>query len=120
MPSFVIHFFLPAGHTVSPMDLKSIQSCFEEHNDYCLNGICVFHTELKMPNCRCFVGYSGERCEHLMLNSYTQYSSECYVAVGIGGGMLLIGMIAVIYCYIRKRYKETKASYKVCHGEAAV
>ncbi|XP_062813827.1 epigen [Anolis carolinensis] len=85
------------------MNLKSLQACLEEHNNYCINGNCIFHTELKMPTCRCITGYSGERCENLMLRSYSEYSYEGYIAVGIGAATLFIGIFAVIYCLIRKR-----------------
>lgn len=54
--------------------------------------------------CRCLAGYNGERCEHLTLNSYAHNSYERYIAVGIGVGILTSGILAVIYCYVRKRY----------------
>ncbi|CAM4547244.1 unnamed protein product, partial [Caretta caretta] len=88
--------------TEEPIALKLIQSCLEEHDSYCINGLCAFHNELKKPICRCLTGYSGERCEHLTLNSYALNSYERYIAVGIGAGMLLSGIIALIYCYVRK------------------
>uniref|UniRef100_A0A8C4W1K7 Epithelial mitogen n=1 Tax=Gopherus evgoodei TaxID=1825980 RepID=A0A8C4W1K7_9SAUR len=87
-----------------PIALKFMQSCLEEHDSYCINGLCAFHSELKKPICRCLTGYNGERCEHLTLNSYALNSYEHYIAVGIGTGMLLSGIIALIYCYVRKRY----------------
>ncbi|XP_053120651.1 epigen [Hemicordylus capensis] len=108
------------GYVVAPTYLKSVQSCHEEHHNYCINGLCIFHVELKTPTCRCLAGYSGERCEHLMLNSYTQFSSEHYIAVGTAAGMLLIAIAAVIYCYIRQRCRKTKSSYKVCYEKTAV
>nr|XP_032618206.1 epigen [Chelonoidis abingdonii] len=86
-----------------PIALKFMQSCLEEHDSYCINGLCAFHSELKKPICRCLTGYNGERCEHLTLNSYALISYEHYIAVGIGAGMLLSGIIALIYCYVRKR-----------------
>ncbi|CAM5139021.1 unnamed protein product, partial [Natator depressus] len=88
--------------TEEPIALKLMQSCLEEHNSYCINGLCAFHNELKKPICRCLTGYSGERCEHLTLNSYALNSYERYIAVGIGAGMLLSGIIALSYCYVRK------------------
>ncbi|XP_061448114.1 epigen [Rhineura floridana] len=108
------------GRAVGPTYLKSVQPCLEEHHNYCINGICIFLKELKVPTCRCLAGYSGERCEHLILNSYTQYSYEHYIAVGIGAGMLLMGIFAVIYCCVRKRCKKIMSSYKVCHEETTL
>ncbi|XP_074922173.1 epigen [Chelonoidis abingdonii] len=96
-----------------PIALKFMQSCLEEHDSYCINGLCAFHSELKKPICRCLTGYNGERCEHLTLNSYALISYEHYIAVGIGAGMLLSGIIALIYCYVRKRCRKLKSPYKV-------
>nr|XP_023965867.1 epigen isoform X1 [Chrysemys picta bellii] len=90
-------------YTEEPIALKLMKSCLEEHKSYCINGLCAFHSELKKPICRCLTGYNGERCEHLTLNSYALNSYEPYIAVGIGAGMLLSGIIALIYCYVRKR-----------------
>ncbi|TFK04188.1 putative bifunctional methylenetetrahydrofolate dehydrogenase/cyclohydrolase 2 [Platysternon megacephalum] len=89
-------------YTEEPIALKLMQSCLEEHDSYCINGLCAFHSELKKPICRCLTGYNGERCEHLTLNSYALNSYEHYIAVGIGAGMLLSGIIALIYCYVRE------------------
>uniref|UniRef100_A0A8C8VIX8 Epithelial mitogen n=1 Tax=Pelusios castaneus TaxID=367368 RepID=A0A8C8VIX8_9SAUR len=86
-----------------PVLLKLTQSCLGEHHSYCINGLCTFHSELRKPICRCLTGYDGERCEHLTLNSYAHNSYEQYIAVGIGTGMLLSGIIAILYCYVRKR-----------------
>ncbi|XP_077670465.1 epigen [Eretmochelys imbricata] len=102
-----------AYSTEEPIALKLMQSCLEEHDSYCINGLCAFHNELKKPICRCLTGYSGERCEHLTLNSYALNSYERYIAVGIGAGMLLSGIIALIYCYVRKRCGKLKSPYKV-------
>lgn len=60
--------------------------------------------------CRCLAGYNGERCEHLTLNSYAHNSYERYIAVGIGVGILTSGILAIIYCYVRKRYGKSEPS----------
>ncbi|XP_024433061.1 epigen isoform X3 [Desmodus rotundus] len=48
-----------------PIALKFSHSCLEDHNSYCINGACAFHHELKEAICRCFTGYTGERCRKL-------------------------------------------------------
>uniref|UniRef100_K7FNI4 Epithelial mitogen n=1 Tax=Pelodiscus sinensis TaxID=13735 RepID=K7FNI4_PELSI len=104
-------------YSEEPVALKLIQSCLEEHNSYCINGLCAFHNELKKPICRCLTGYNGERCEHLILNSYVLNSYDRYIAVGIGAGIVLSGIVALIYCYVRKRCRKLKSPYKICSGE---
>lgn len=113
-------FCFTVDYTEQPKLLKLMQSCLEEHHSYCINGLCAFHSELRKPICKCLAGYNGERCEHLTLNSYAHNSYERYIAVGIGVGMLTSGILAVIYCYVRKRCRKLKSPYKVCVGETAL
>ncbi|XP_054680114.1 bifunctional methylenetetrahydrofolate dehydrogenase/cyclohydrolase 2, mitochondrial isoform X6 [Grus americana] len=107
-------------YTEQPKLLKLMQTCLEEHHSYCINGLCAFHSELRKPICKCLAGYNGERCEHLTLNSYARNSYERYIAVGIGVGILTSGILAIIYCYVRKRCRKLKSPYKVCMGETAL
>ncbi|KAM6072026.1 uncharacterized protein LJ206_010307 isoform 7-T7 [Theristicus caerulescens] len=109
-----------ADYTEQPKLLKLMQTCLEEHHSYCINGLCAFHSELRKPICKCLAGYNGERCEHLTLNSYAHNSYERYIAVGIGVGILTSGILAIIYCYVRKRCRKLKSPYKVCTGETAL
>uniref|UniRef100_A0A671G422 Epigen n=1 Tax=Rhinolophus ferrumequinum TaxID=59479 RepID=A0A671G422_RHIFE len=95
-------------YTEGPIALKFSHPCVEDHHSYCINGVCAFHHELKKAICRCFTGYTGERCEHLTLTSYAVDSHEKYIAIGIGVGLLLSGFLSIFYCYIRKRYEKNK------------
>ncbi|XP_037685905.1 epigen isoform X1 [Choloepus didactylus] len=105
-----------AASTEEPRALKFSHPCLEDHNSFCINGVCVFHHELEKVICRCFTGYTGERCEHLTLTSYAVDSYEKYIAIGIGVGLLLSGFLAIFYCYIRKRCLKFKSPYNVCSG----
>ncbi|XP_071664013.1 bifunctional methylenetetrahydrofolate dehydrogenase/cyclohydrolase 2, mitochondrial isoform X1 [Patagioenas fasciata] len=107
-------------YTEPPKLLKLMQTCLEEHYSYCINGLCAFHSELRKPICKCLAGYNGERCEHLTLNLYAHNSYERYIAVGIGIGILTSGILAIIYCYVKKRCRKLKSPYKVCMGETAL
>ncbi|XP_025777662.1 epigen isoform X3 [Prionailurus viverrinus] len=49
-------------YTEGPIALKFSHPCLEDHNSYCINGVCAFHHELEKAICRCFTGYTGERC----------------------------------------------------------
>ncbi|XP_008054766.1 epigen isoform X2 [Carlito syrichta] len=51
-----------ADHIEDPIVLKFSHPCLEDHNSYCINGVCAFHHELEKAICRCFTGYTGERC----------------------------------------------------------
>ncbi|EGW10952.1 Epigen, partial [Cricetulus griseus] len=114
-----------------PVALKFSHPCLEDHNNYCINGVCAFHHELKKAICRCFTGYTGERCEHLTLTSYAMDSYEKYIAIGIGVGLLISAFLAVLYCYVRKSFilakdmknnneKEEEESKEEKEGEGEV
>ncbi|XP_006871624.1 PREDICTED: epigen isoform X3 [Chrysochloris asiatica] len=36
-----------------PIALKFSPPCLEDHNSYCINGVCAFHHELEKAICRC-------------------------------------------------------------------
>ncbi|KAL2780415.1 epigen isoform 5 precursor [Daubentonia madagascariensis] len=36
-----------------PIALKFSHPCLEDHNSYCINGVCAFHRELAKAICRC-------------------------------------------------------------------
>uniref|UniRef100_A0A8C6E5U4 Epigen n=1 Tax=Moschus moschiferus TaxID=68415 RepID=A0A8C6E5U4_MOSMO len=105
-----------ADYTEVPIALKFSHPCLEDHHSYCINGVCAFHHELEKAICRCFTGYTGERCEHLTLTSYAVDSYEKYIAIGIGVGLLLSGFLVIFYCYIRKRYLKLISPYNICSG----
>ncbi|XP_058402423.1 epigen [Diceros bicornis minor] len=105
-----------ADYTEGPIALKFSHPCLEDLDSYCINGVCAFHHELEKAICRCFTGYTGERCEHLTLTSYAVDSYEKYIAIGIGVGLLLSGFLAIFYCYVRKRCLKLKWAYNVCSG----
>ncbi|XP_029091197.1 epigen [Monodon monoceros] len=106
-----------AGYTEGPLALRFSHPCLEDHHSYCINGVCAFHDELEKAICRCFTGYTGERCEHLTLTSYAVDPYEKYISIGIGVGLLLSGFLVIFYCYIKKRCLKLKSPYNnVCSG----
>ncbi|XP_062964541.1 epigen isoform X1 [Cynocephalus volans] len=105
-----------ADYIEGSIALKFSHPCLEDHNSYCINGVCAFHHELEKAICRCFTGYTGERCEHLTLTSYAVDPYEKYIAIGIGVGLLISAFLAIFYCYIRKRCLRLTSPYNVCDG----
>nr|XP_033796344.1 epigen isoform X2 [Geotrypetes seraphini] len=103
--------------TKGSMDHKVVIPCLEEHQSYCIHGLCSFHKDLSLRICRCFSGYTGERCEHLTLNLHSTDSRVNYIAVGVGVGLLISGIIAFIYCIVQMRCLKSKSPYKICSRE---
>uniref|UniRef100_A0A5F8H7W8 Epithelial mitogen n=1 Tax=Monodelphis domestica TaxID=13616 RepID=A0A5F8H7W8_MONDO len=46
------YILLNAEYTEGPIALKFSHTCLADHHSYCINGICVFHHELKKATCR--------------------------------------------------------------------
>ncbi|KAM6220658.1 epigen isoform 3-T3 [Rhynchocyon petersi] len=42
-----------ADYVEEPIALKFSPPCLEDHNSYCINGVCAFHHELEKAICRC-------------------------------------------------------------------
>ncbi|CAH2301412.1 epigen isoform X1 [Pelobates cultripes] len=77
--------------------------CLDEFQHFCINGHCTFHKELRIPLCRCLSNYTGERCEQFFLASINPDDKATYLAIGIGMGLLISGLIAFIWCHVNKR-----------------
>ncbi|XP_049645825.1 epigen [Suncus etruscus] len=90
--------------------------CLEDHNSYCINGACAFHHELEKAICRCFTGYTGERCEHLTLTSQAMDTYEKYISIGIGIGLLFSVFFVTLYCHLKNRCLKSKSPYNICSG----
>ncbi|XP_075421611.1 epigen [Ascaphus truei] len=109
------------GDTTMEPVLQNVKNiCFEEYYNYCINGLCTFHKQLNLPICRCLSGYTGERCEHMVLSSYKSDDQVTYVAIGIGFGLLLSGIIGFVWCYMDKRCTKSKSTYEMCSEERAL
>ncbi|XP_010638906.1 epigen isoform X4 [Fukomys damarensis] len=53
------------NYVEGPIALRFSHPCLEDHSSYCINGMCAFHHELDQAICRCYTGYTGERCLNL-------------------------------------------------------
>ncbi|MGH0124706.1 UNVERIFIED_CONTAM: hypothetical protein FKN15_024502 [Acipenser sinensis] len=86
-----------------PRVLELLSPCSEDDQGFCMNGICSYHRELNTPTCRCHKDYTGERCQHLLLDSHTEEGPEKFIAIGVGILLLIGGTMGVLYCCIKKR-----------------
>ncbi|XP_075045646.1 epigen [Mixophyes fleayi] len=103
-------------------ELKNITqeetACPGEYASFCINGDCVFHKAVDTPLCRCSSGFTGERCEHFILPAtYGKEIEATYIAIGIGVGLLISGLIVFVLCYRQKRCKKSTQNYGMCNGE---
>ncbi|AST09418.1 secreted EGF-like protein [NY_014 poxvirus] len=75
-------------------------------NNYCINGEIINLTDIKGIYCKCFSGYTGIRCHHLILSDY-QHSKKDEMIVSPNVAIILISVIITVGC-ILSVYKFTK------------
>ncbi|XP_068947880.1 epigen isoform X5 [Petaurus breviceps papuanus] len=59
-----------AEYTEGLIALKFSHPCLADHHSYCINGICVFHHELKKAICSwnwCWIAVKSLPCSYLLL-----------------------------------------------------
>ncbi|XP_069832866.1 bifunctional methylenetetrahydrofolate dehydrogenase/cyclohydrolase 2, mitochondrial-like isoform X1 [Dendropsophus ebraccatus] len=114
----------PSG-TLSPYTIKrnSTESqehalyetrCPEDFASFCIHGHCFVLKSLGEPSCRCISGFTGERCEHIILSTTQVKEIEAtHIAIGIGVGLLISGLIAFIWFYKEKRCKKSPPNHVI-------
>ncbi|XP_060786611.1 epigen [Neoarius graeffei] len=91
--------------------------CSEEHQGYCINGLCLFPEDINTPSCKCVCrcneGYRGERCEHRNLSVGAPKSLEEAIAISCGVILLLtcVCVLGACCCY-RKWGSKPAPPYK--------
>ncbi|XP_066566929.1 epigen isoform X2 [Amia ocellicauda] len=108
------------GSTQLPHMLELLSPCTGDNQSYCMNGHCSYRTDVNKPTCRCFKNYTGERCQHLLLDSHSEENSEKLIAIGIGVFLLFCAITVTLYCCIKKRCKKEKSPYQICIQENTV
>ncbi|KAM4048908.1 epigen [Anomaloglossus baeobatrachus] len=92
--------------------------CPEDHASYCINGHCFILKSLGEPLCRCNSGFTGERCEHIILSAIQIKEMEAtHIAIGIAVGLLISGIIVIIWFYTGKRCKKSVPNHLRCNAE---
>ncbi|XP_052460008.1 epigen-like [Carassius gibelio] len=103
-----------------PRVLAVQRPCGPEHKGFCFNGSCSYSSDLKIPICRCDKMFSGERCEHAILDNRSSSSPEEVIGISCGSVLLLGSVIAVMYCCVKKRCQKSSTPYKNCGSEDLV
>ncbi|KAJ8380920.1 hypothetical protein SKAU_G00016980 [Synaphobranchus kaupii] len=110
---------LSAGSVQTPRVLKLLSLCSESDQQFCLNGQCFYHPDLNRPTCRCSQNFTGERCEHMLLDTQIEENREKLIAIGGGMALLLCCITAGIYCCLKKRCEKEKP-FQMCHSALAI
>ncbi|XP_073511409.1 epigen [Phyllobates terribilis] len=92
--------------------------CPEDLASFCINGHCIILKSLGEPLCRCNSGFIGERCEQIILSAVKVKEMEAtHIAIGIGIGLLISGLIVFIWFYKEKRCKKSAPNHLRCNAE---
>ncbi|XP_036383557.1 epigen-like [Megalops cyprinoides] len=102
----------------TPRVLKLLRPCSGDDQGFCMNGQCSIHPDLNTPVCSCPQSYTGERCQHLVLDSHGVADPEKLIAIGVAVALLLCGLIGALYCCVRKRCEKQKP-YQI-HSDLAI
>uniref|UniRef100_A0A8C9VRZ2 EGF-like domain-containing protein n=1 Tax=Scleropages formosus TaxID=113540 RepID=A0A8C9VRZ2_SCLFO len=95
------------GNPANPHALMLGSPCTGEIENFCMNGVCSYNLELNTPSCRCLPNFTGERCQHILLDSHSKESPEKLIAIGVGVALLLICLAGVLICCAKKRYSKS-------------
>ncbi|XP_073444087.1 epigen [Dendrobates tinctorius] len=86
--------------------------CPEDLASFCINGHCIILESLEEPLCRCNSEFTGERCEQIILSAIKIKEMEAaHIAIGIGIGLLISGLIVVIWLNKEKRCKRSAPNH---------
>ncbi|XP_015194549.1 epigen [Lepisosteus oculatus] len=108
------------GSTQVPLTLELLSPCAGDDQSFCMNGLCSYHKDLNKPTCRCYKNYTGERCQHLVLDSHGEESPEKLIALGVGVFLLFCAILILFCCCLKKRCVKQKSTYKICPPENTV
>ncbi|XP_076859374.1 epigen [Brachyhypopomus gauderio] len=103
---------LPVDEGEKPEVLALFKPCTEEHEGYCVNGVCYYAPDLDSPSCRCKLAFMGSRCEQMQMKTYRLSTPEELIGVICGTLLLIICIALLIYCIWRKRIFKSSIPYK--------
>lgn len=83
--------------TVTPGWSGHFSECPEDLRHYCVHGECRYIKAQRAPSCRCRAGYSGARCEYVILD-WLRADKRHLVIVCVLVGLVLIVLLVVMVC----------------------
>ncbi|XP_028318327.1 probetacellulin isoform X2 [Gouania willdenowi] len=79
--------------------------CPKELRDYCVHGECRYIQDQETPSCRCLHGYTGSRCEYVVLDWRKAEKQQIIISCVIAVLIFLILLIVFIFIYSRYGWK---------------
>uniref|UniRef100_A0A674NJU4 EGF-like domain-containing protein n=1 Tax=Takifugu rubripes TaxID=31033 RepID=A0A674NJU4_TAKRU len=108
---FVLQLRLKGVSPFSPTDsvegakvVHPYAPCGSDYAHYCGNGgQCIFPQDTDKPSCICTSSFKGERCLFFSDHSRALPELEQLVAISVGLAMVVVTLVVVVCCVLRKR-----------------
>ncbi|ABF24366.1 secreted epidermal growth factor-like protein [Variola virus] len=100
--------------TNTTTDIPAIRLCGPEGNGYCFHGICIHARDIDGMYCRCSHGYTGIRCQHVVLVDYQRSEKPNTTTSYIPSpGIVLVLLVSIIMCCLLFVYRFTRRTNKL-------
>ncbi|DAD53371.1 TPA_asm: secreted epidermal growth factor-like protein [Horsepox virus] len=117
--AMIIRLFADSGNAIettlpeitnATTDIPAIRLCGPEGDGYCLHGDCIHARDIDGMYCRCSHGYTGIRCQHVVLVDYQRSENPNTTTSYIPspGIMLVLVGIIIITCCLLSVYRFTR------------
>ncbi|ARB50249.1 epidermal growth factor-like protein (EGF-like protein) [Cowpox virus] len=107
--------------TNTTTDIPAIRLCGPEGDGYCLHGDCIHARDIDGMYCRCYHGYIGIRCQHIVLVDYQRSEKPNTTTSYIPSpGIVLVLVGIIIMCCLLSVYRFTRRTNKLPLQDMAV
>ncbi|AQY54780.1 secreted epidermal growth factor-like protein [Vaccinia virus] len=110
--AMIIRSFADSGNAIETTlpDIPAIRLCGPEGDGYCLHGDCIHARDIDGMYCRCSHGYTGIRCQHVVLVDYqrSEKPNTTTSYIPSPGIMLVLVGIIIITCCLLSVYRFTR------------
>ncbi|AYN64580.1 putative C11R protein [Orthopoxvirus Abatino] len=89
-------------------DIPAIILCGPEGDGYCLHGDCIHARDIDGMYCRCYHGYTGIRCQHIVLVDYQRSENPDTTTSYPSPSIVLVLVGIIITCCLLSVYRFTR------------
>ncbi|KAM4807722.1 pro-epidermal growth factor [Rhinophrynus dorsalis] len=92
----------------SPAGKEFMRECPSSHDGFCFNGgVCIHFPELREYGCRCVLGYVGERCQFVDLETWELYVTQLKTRnVSIAVSLIVLFLLICLGCFATYHYRH--------------
>ncbi|QEQ49567.1 Secreted EGF-like protein [Orthopoxvirus akhmetapox] len=116
--AMIIRSFADSGTTIettlseianTTTDIPAFILCGPEGDGYCLHGDCIHVRDIDGMYCRCYHGYIGIRCQHVVLIDYQRSENPDTTASYLPSPSIVLVLVGIIItCCLLAVYMFTR------------